>query len=305
MSLIRGVDASFDPLTLTEAKCLATTGQVQIFWQCFWTGAFAPRQRVQNLVNWGEEAEKASVENGLAYWWGAYISLNGVQDGVYHVDKGREEIPDELWEALDFVVIDVELPGIPVGHIDQAIDRLVYYGKQLGPSATYPLGQIGVYANWNAWHNYVLPSNPGGPANRGAFLINAFWDLFPDIDFPGAPFGGWKPEQVLAEQWSGSTLACNQEVDRNTFYRERLPAHIIPSAEEQMLNDIITGFDGKPLKFKVLLGGPPNYPVEERTLTYGEYLRLEAFGLLVKPLQATPTTPHFHKLSLSGNTSTN
>lgn len=41
------------------------------------------------------------------------------------------------------------------------------------------------------------------------------------------------------------------------------------------------GFDGRPLRYQVLVGGPPGYPVAVRELTRREWLRLKALGLVI------------------------
>ena len=208
----RMVDSSFDELTHAEAQCLKEQSW-PIYWQCLWTGATAPRPRVTSL--------RVAEAEGLLT--GAYISLNASQSGVWHVDQGRSGVPDDIWEKLDFVSVDVELRGIRIEEILEAIDRLEELGKD---------GKVTVYTSYNAWTNYVIPGNSRLISALGIPLNNALWDQHPDFDFPFLRFGGWRDDQVFSEQWSGGSMVCGQFVDRNTIVNPRL----IYSEEEE--NDV-------------------------------------------------------------------
>jgi hypothetical protein len=175
-----------------------------------WSGSQQPRPRVTSL--------RVAAEEDLLT--GAYISLNKDNPGRYHIDQGRAGVPDEIWDRLDFVAVDVELPGIRVEQVLGAIMRLETLGKE---------GKVTLYTSYNAWTNYVIPGNSTLVSARGIPLNNALWDKNPDFDFPTLPFGGWTPEQVFSEQWSGGTHICGQFVDRNTIVNPRL----IYSAEEE------------------------------------------------------------------------
>lgn len=197
-----GVDSSFDHLTETEARCLLES-DVQVYWQCLWTAVLQPAAAIPNLV--------IADRVGIPYL-GGYISLNHNGNGVNHIREARRRTPDDVWQRLDFVSIDVELPSIRVDQVIAAYDEL----KNLG------IERVSVYTSYNAWVNLVIPGNSDALARRGALLNNALWDWDSDVDFPTLPFGGWKIEQVLSEQWSGGTHVCGQFVDRNTFNMELL-----------------------------------------------------------------------------------
>ncbi len=202
MSELRGVvvDASFDHLTLIEAECLKTAG-TPLYIQCLWTSTVAPLTRVESLRN--------ALKAGLPI--AAYASLNHHNSGSHHIRKARNGVPQDIWDKLLFVAVDIELRGITIQQITEAVNEV----ERLGRRAI-------IYTNRNSWLNYVIPSNDGTLARRGILLWNALWDLQPDIDFPRLPFGGWSPSQVIGEQWSGGTMVCHQFVDRNTFIRELL-----------------------------------------------------------------------------------
>jgi hypothetical protein len=187
-----GVDASFDELTLEEAHRLKAAG-VQVYAQCLWTGAEQPASRVISLRN--------AWLAGLTLV--GYISVSSGRVGWAHVNAGRSGVPQDLWDALVKVPIDVELEGLSFdSDVVAALNAVAELGKPRD-----------VYTSFNAWVN--LLGNPTRPIGVG--LWNAFWDGDPDVDFPRLPYGGWLNEEVWGEQWSGGTHVEGQFVDRNTF----------------------------------------------------------------------------------------
>lgn len=193
------VDSSYDYLTLNEAGCFRTQG-ISLFIQGLWTAAEAPPFARHNILT----AQRTGLDIA------AYISINGTQNGAWHVDRGRHVLGNE-WNDLLFVAIDVELPGIAVNRIWEAINR------------TRELGQTPIiYTSYNAWHSLVWPRNPSDFSRAGIPLWNAYWDESNDVDFAYLPYGSWTPDQVWIEQWSGGTYVCGQYVDRNTAAADRI-----------------------------------------------------------------------------------
>jgi len=245
----RMVDSSFDELTHEEAQCLKEQSW-PVYWQCLWTGAVQPRPRVTSL--------RVAEAEGLLT--GAYISLNASQPGAWHIDQGRAGVPDNIWEKLDFVSVDVELRGIHIAEILSAVDRLEELGKD---------GKVTLYTSYNAWMNYVIPGDSHLISALGIPLNNALWDQHPDFDFPFLRFGGWRDDQVFSEQWSGGSKVCKQFVDRNTIVNPRL----IYSEEEEndvtpqeLLKQILT------LNVPIYpLGGQPSAPVTLSQLLHFAY----------------------------------
>ena len=202
--IIPGVDASYDTLDDAEAKRLRAAG-VQVWAQCLWTGSDPPAPRVTNL--------RVALNNGFII--AGYISVTGSHDGYWHVGRGQAGVPPDIWDALALVFVDVELDGIPNLTVRQAVDDLVHEGKRRA-----------IYTSYNAWVN-----KQGSPTNfTDCLLWNALWDENPDIDFPGLPYGGWQPHQVVAEQWSGGQNVEGVFVDRDSFVRELL----VPQEEKTM-----------------------------------------------------------------------
>ena len=196
----RCVDSSFDELTATEAACLREASW-PVFWQCLWTAIEQPAPRVISLRN----------ANAGGLLTAGYISLNSAGLGSAHVDKGRAGVPDDIWEALDFVAVDVELRGIRISQVMGAVERV----EELGQKAV-------IYTSWNAWNNYLVEGGSRVASDANIPLVNALWDKNPDFDFPTLRYGGWKDDQVFMEQWSGGTYVCGQFVDRNTIVHPKL-----------------------------------------------------------------------------------
>ncbi len=195
---VYAVDMSFDRLSLDEAKLLKLAG-VRVLVQALWTAAQQPPLRVENL----RVAEQAGfTEPGYAI--GGYASINANQPGDWHMDQAIAGIPQDLLGKLKKIAVDVELRGIKVVDIRKAISYIHDTGKPRD-----------IYTSYNVWMNYLDVRNPQNFTDCG--LWNAFWDNNPDFDFPSLTYGGWRPNQVWGEQWSGGTNVQGVFVDRNQF----------------------------------------------------------------------------------------
>ena len=234
-----GVDASFTNATLNRLLLLKGRS-VDLFVQCLWTGAQQPSVRVTNLRN--------AISAGLPV--AGYISLNAQNDGRWHMESGRAGIPDDIWDQLKFIAVDVELPGIQLQNVVSAVGWAISKNKQ-------PI----IYTSYNAWRNYVAPGNSSQLAQANIPLWNAYWDDHPDVDFPSLQYGGWRPDQVWIEQWSGGTDLEGLYVDRNTFVKEKVlpapapppttPAEAYPKAFA-IVAGVFTGAASKALKGETL-----------------------------------------------------
>lgn len=227
---VYGVDASYDHLSLGEARLLRRAG-VKVFVQCLWTGLEQPPNRTLNLRN--------ALLGGIPVLAG-YISIsaNG-QPGSWHVIHGRAGLPNDLWERLSRVPVDVELPGLTFAGVADALEEVSALGKPKD-----------VYTNFNTWASIL--HNPDRPDGVG--LWNAYWDGDPDVDFSRLPFGSWSPDEVWGEQWSGGAHVEGVYIDRNTFraaaFPELAPAPDEPAPAEDRPSDSLTA-DGR----LVLIGG--------------------------------------------------
>ncbi len=216
----RAVDASYDQLTVDEANCL-NRNSWPVYIQCLWTAIEQPPARVESL----RTAKNAGLQIA------GYISLNNSGSGANHVVAGRAGIPDDLWDALEFVAVDVELSGITEQQILRAVEQVEAFGQKAV-----------IYTSWHAWNDLVVPNNPTGLNHVP--LWNALWDLNPDFDFPTLRYGGWTDNMVFMEQWSGGTDVCGQFVDRNTITNPELVFGTIHDdtvqSPQELLNQLLT-----------------------------------------------------------------
>ncbi len=199
MTLAFAVDASYSVADTGIMEHLKDQ-KVELFIQCLWTGLSQPGPRVTNL----------RLAHDMYLPTAGYISLNVDFTGPYHMESGRAGVPDDLWDAMQFIAVDVELPGVRVVQVEQAAEWVMLQGKQ-------PI----IYTSWNAWNHLTRPSNSSRLSAMGVPLWNAYWDGAPDIDFPKLRYGGWRDEDVWIEQWSGGT-DMELFVDRNTFVEEKV-----------------------------------------------------------------------------------
>ncbi len=207
MTILYGVDVSYDEVTLDEARLLKAAG-VTVFAQCLWTAAEQPQPRVINLRN----ASKAGM---LII---GYISVNGTRPGAWHVTQARAGVPDDLWGQLVLRPIDVELPGIPNTTIDEALRRNAEEGGSW-------LGQRpAIYTSYGHWTGQQGDTK----AFKDCLLWNASWDQNPDIDYASLPYGGWTLQQLVGEQWSGGVNVQGVFADRNSFVKEILVPVPVP-----------------------------------------------------------------------------
>jgi hypothetical protein len=197
MTYLNGIDASFDILTPKKAQALRQGGY-DVFVQCLWTGAEQPTTAVGNL--------RTAFDAGFPYVLG-YISLAGGHLGAWHVEQGLGHLPPDVADRLHTVAIDIELPGIRNSAIREAVDAIeARYGLKI------------IYTSYNAWVSYQ-----GNPQTFvDCLLWNAFWDGESDVDFPLHPFGGWRPDQVVAEQYTGGGDVFGLFADRNVWVKELL-----------------------------------------------------------------------------------
>lgn len=198
---VYGVDSSYDQLTTFEAKALREEGvtlYVQALTAFPFSGLHQPANRVISLRN----AHEAGL--GIA----GYALVGDLRyGGRESVDFARAGVPDDLWDAMLFVAVDIETSGYSIYEVEQALLRLDDLGKPMV-----------IYTNCATWYDKL--GNPRRPT--GALLWHAYWDNNPDFDFEHRPswcsdFGGFQPGEVIGEQWSGGLYVRGQSVDRNIF----------------------------------------------------------------------------------------
>jgi hypothetical protein len=215
---VYGVDASYDLLTADQAEAYRAAG-VSVYAQALsalppW-GLEQPRYRIESLRN----AQAA----GLTIVGYALLACG---NGAADMDFARQGVPDDIWAALAFIAIDVEVSCNTIEHVYQAVQRVREFGKP-----------VVIYTSYNQWV-YIM-GNPAAPPAVG--LWDASWDGNPDLDLAyryseavdGCPngwlvIGCWDPRWVVGQQYSGQVSAIGptvrQGVDRNIFVDWLRPA---------------------------------------------------------------------------------
>ncbi len=189
------VDSSYDQLTAEEAVRLKEAGvglYIQALTALPGSGLEQPANRVVSLRNAHTVGLDIAGYALLGPSW---------RTPAQQMDLARAGVPDDLWAALTFVAVDVEVRGVSLGMVREACTRLAELGK--APCV--------IYTNYNTWH-YLM----GDPLHDPGWLLwNAYWDNADDVDYPNLPFGGWQAEDILCEQWSGGFYIGGQYVDRS------------------------------------------------------------------------------------------
>lgn len=250
---MNAIDFSYSRLTTDAIRKFEQDGVV-LFIQCLWTGAEMPPACIPNLKLLRQERKLTA----------GYISLTAREPGAQHVSRPKSLIPNELWQWLAGIAIDVELPDILDYNIWDALVRVQNSGKTAF-----------LYTSKNAWTNYVR--HVRGYDFSSWPLWDAHWGVPPNLD---VDYGPWT--RAVGHQYNNDVSRYGVTVDENYFD----PAWIAILRKEAglMFNDWgnkkIVGFDGRPVKFRVLRG---DLSVEERELTYREFVFLDALGLVDRP----------------------
>jgi len=217
MRLVHAVDSSFDLLTEDEARNLKAAG-VDLYIQALSalpvSGLEQPATRVISLRN--------ATHAGLAIAGYALLGRGSPQEAMEFAISG---VPLDLLAMLRFVAVDVEVPGITIGSVNAALDRLgiLVQGR---PEV--------VYTNHNTWHGMM-----GSPTRRpGTWLWDANWDNKAELTYP-RPYGGWEGPEVIGKQFTGGTHVAGQHVDRNVFNGDAIGlGEFVPPKTELRISDV-------------------------------------------------------------------
>lgn len=131
-----------------------------------------------------------------------------------------------FWSELSFVAIDCETDGITESQIFGMEEALRRENQR----------PILYTAHW-FWHGRFGNSQ----AFRHLPLWNAYYDQEPDIDFAKAPYGGWTLEDVVGEQYAGTTQLAGVTVDRNSFRADFVQPAPPPAAPEDVPTEALEG----------------------------------------------------------------
>lgn len=245
---------------------------------------------------------KAAV---IQAWGGGYVLGRRNEHFAQHVDGAlnsglyvsayvwppREFEPASRWieqsgykGELSFYAHDIEQgEGVAPG-IMQAADQ--WLGR---PSWIYAspaswariMGSTMQYADYSLWlARYQLsPERPGG---------NTMW--WPESYDPFGPYrvGDW--EEARGWQFQGTTAIGGESCDLNLFHAD---AFDVQSRKEidVWLDETIMGFDGQPMKFRVLQG---DLTIKERALTNRGWAQLSQFKLIMEEQTGSGVPNHQH-----------
>lgn len=132
-----------------------------------------------------------------------YVAINGSRPVGEHIDIGREMCGDE-WQYLSFCAVDVEIDGVTVDQVRDAVDRVVELGAR----------PVIYTARWWWAGHFHDPSDLADVP-----LWTADYDGDDTLDLP-LPYGGWSAESVIGKQYAEGTLLAGVRVDLNVFREE-------------------------------------------------------------------------------------
>jgi CheY-like chemotaxis protein len=184
------IDGSYTQLTLSAAQKLRAQGY-GVWVQCLWTGAEQPEYRIENLRN--------AVAAGLLI--AGYISVTGEYGGGWHVEQARTGVPDDLWAQLRLVFVDVELSGIPVTTVRDAVEAVAALGKRRA-----------IYTSNHVWVDFM-----GNPITfTDCLLWDANWDGRDALELVRR-YGNWTEAQLVGKQFHEGEQLDGVFVDLDEF----------------------------------------------------------------------------------------
>jgi hypothetical protein len=153
-----------------------------------------------------------------------YTNVAPWNTGDVAFEKAVEFAEDE-WQHLYAVFVDVEIKAhtgrsIREADIRRCLERIEAAGKK---TAIYS-------APW-FWVGHL--GNPRWSWLKQYRIWNAYYDGDPDTDFATAPWGPWMSDDVIGEQYQGSTEIEGVSVDLNEF-REEFFASVLRRREVDM-----------------------------------------------------------------------
>lgn len=228
------VDTAGEYVTYEEAVALKDDGATQLIQALtWWSPCSKPPSQPDSRIFTLENSDKAGLDLGSYFLVAPPRSFGGgisdYEAGRRSVDLARQGMSSQLWEELDFAAVDFEIPhvcrpeyNVKLAGIQGACDRLQELGKRVVlADRSY---ECLIYTNKDNWVSVL-----GNPTRKpGWALWNASWDNDPDFDFPRNPYGGWLPQEVILEQYSGGTVMEGVYVDLNILR--------FPFAKEEPVN---------------------------------------------------------------------
>ncbi|MDE3096985.1 MAG: hypothetical protein KGK07_13435 [Chloroflexota bacterium] len=174
-------------LSYSTLRPEAIPPRVNLVIQNLWDGVKQPAPRVTNL--------RAALAAGKQI--AGYVVLTGRGGDL---SMARSGVPDDIWAALWFVALDVELAGVTSPDIEQALTMLRVYGR---------LERV-IYTRRGYWETSGLVAPPD------TLLWDARYAGDDGIVPPFVPYGGWTEATLLGTQVRGTTaIAPGVDADLN------------------------------------------------------------------------------------------
>lgn len=187
------------PLTDQEAECMKAAG-IKTIIVASGPGGYSLHAK--------QQAEMAlSKDLGLEVY--GYIEL------AYDPVQWADDVIDRVGVPIDKVErwwADMEDDRRATNWTPQ--QRAAYWQQSVDRMDARTNRVTGVYSGRWYWNKRMQGITQF--ADQGRLLWNSWYDGDPDID--GVPYGGWIPQMVAIEQFSGTTMVCGQSVDRNHIY---------------------------------------------------------------------------------------
>lgn len=187
MIWVKGYDASFSRLTRDVHRQLREAGYT-IFVQALWTGGFGANNQLKqvaeaNLLDAIAEGQTVGGYINTSPWFTPEVSLRNAK-----LNAG------DAWGKLQVVANDVEITEkLPVEEqVKKTCELIEAEGKRCPIYSAY-------------WYWVVRLGNPQWPWLRYRAIWPAYYDQEPDIDFAAAPWGPWTVDDVVGEQYQGTT----------------------------------------------------------------------------------------------------
>lgn len=194
--------------------CSVYSGRTSAQW---WRDRYAEGWRMAVVGSWHGNSTNPFVRDQMGFAQDAgmmlatYVALSQFHGGDEQVAKARYACGD-FWPQLEFVALDMELPGLTGQHLDCAVRPLQKYLA----SETICYTGYWWWSPWQRGHGYDWPDLPAWVAYYDG---RASLDAAPIVTGgpirPLAPLTGLGP--IIGKQYAGTTYIDGVAVDLNVF----------------------------------------------------------------------------------------
>jgi len=206
----KGLDASFTGGAVVPVDWFRRryAEGFRIYSQCLWTGGYAGNDGIRAVA-------PGNLRNALDGGMRITGYANASPPTWWPTDRCMREIranAGAMWPELQVVKVDVEIPLTTFERTSELSDALLAEGKNQRIEVLYT-------ARW-FWVGHM--GNAKDLRWRRWKVWNAYYDFNPDVDFGSAPYGPWTIDDLIGEQYQGTTRLDSVDVDLNVFDLEKL-----------------------------------------------------------------------------------